>query len=1259
MTTYPGSLDSFTNPLSTDTLATAGGSTAVPHASQHANLNDAVLAIQTALGANLANVVLPARSISTTAPLTGGGGLSANRTLSLNIGSSLTTSTSNLIVDSTVVPYLANANTFTQPLTANSFIPTSSTVPANGIYLPSGNQIGFATNSTGSRLLIDALGQVSLGGATNSANLNLVKNITGATLYYGIRNFGVIQSDVTGTVYLHRTIASTAAASFTLTNLIHQEAFQSTFGAGSTVNNQFGFRVDSSMTGATNNYGFFGNLTAASNVWNFYTNGTAANYFAGQTTVGSTSLTLGSGSVAQQLGVVSGAATTVGAVIRGAASQTADLQQWQNSSGTVVSSVRNDGVIVANTGLLATGAAVWAGSYIANTQLASTPNSATVVGAIIRAAASQTANLQEWQNSAGTVLASIDSTGQLATPNINMGNLGGIYNASNGSYILFTYTAATFIPYGPTRVGVIVKGAASQTANLQEWQNSSGTVLASIDATGQGTFKSTTVTASSAAGVALTLVAASGQTANLLETAGGARITAAGNYFSAPGITARYTADFTAGAANVVAVTVVGAASQTANLQEWRSSAGTVLASIDSSGNVGIGTSSPSTYSSAYKTVNAIKNTDQLITTGAYWQSGIGQFAFINSSNADGVTGQPLVFQRGSSESMRIDSAGLVGIGTAPSGAMLHVVNNTAGNVGTIIKGAASQTGDLLQIQNSAGTKSVFVDANGALGIGVTAVASGQALEVAANGSTGVYPVRFTNLNTGSNTTKLAGILFGGYDTASASKPTGDISVGPSDSNYVTSFMRFSTRTSDVVTERMRIDSSGNVGIGTTTPSGKLDVSGTINILDGSSSFTVPSNSVGGGGVIFRGDSNSASRWFQIVSNTSAYGLLDFTASSTNANTGLTSKMVLTSTGNLGIGTTTPAAKLDVNGSINATNYNMAGKNYIINGGFDYWQRATSGTYAGSAPANYLADRWLVGTQTGAGVQQEVISQVVDSTTGENYMQLTQYKASGFSGGFSRLITIIEASQTTFLRGQTVTLSWQAATPATANGTTAVPYTGSWYVFANYDTNDSTINQGAFTSTDASIVGTGITSSLWRAGGVTSTSWTTYSMTFTVPTNARRLSIGFFNNNTSGSNNSALMFRRVQLELGSTATPFSRAGGTIDGELAACQRYYYRTATGTTLQNIGQGFAKSTTVVLAQVQLPVTMRSNPSTSIDAANLAVYNGTTSAVSSATVATIATSPNCVTVDCTGTGFTINTPYQLLTNTTAAYIGFSAEL
>lgn len=47
-TQYPNSLDNFVNPTPIDTL----NSTTVPHAQQHANLNDAVEAMQTVLGIN-------------------------------------------------------------------------------------------------------------------------------------------------------------------------------------------------------------------------------------------------------------------------------------------------------------------------------------------------------------------------------------------------------------------------------------------------------------------------------------------------------------------------------------------------------------------------------------------------------------------------------------------------------------------------------------------------------------------------------------------------------------------------------------------------------------------------------------------------------------------------------------------------------------------------------------------------------------------------------------------------------------------------------------------------------------------------------------------------------------------------------------------------------------------------------------------------------------------------------------------------------
>jgi hypothetical protein len=239
---------------------------------------------------------------------------------------------------------LGTANTFTQPQTANSFIVTSSTVPTNGVYLPAANTLGLATNS-GVRMQIDPSGFISIGGGIGtSATIRIGKTITGGTSAYVINTRGVIQSDVTDTTYVFNSNPDTAAAAFTLTNLFHfNAAGLSSIGASSAVTSQYGFVVSAGMTGGTNNYGFFGALAAASNRWNAYMNGTAANYFAGQTTVGSTSLTLGATSVAQQFGVVSTAATNIAMVVRGAASQSGDLFQAQNSAGTVLAKIDSSG----------------------------------------------------------------------------------------------------------------------------------------------------------------------------------------------------------------------------------------------------------------------------------------------------------------------------------------------------------------------------------------------------------------------------------------------------------------------------------------------------------------------------------------------------------------------------------------------------------------------------------------------------------------------------------------------------------------------------------------------------------------------------------------------------------------------------------------------------------------------------------------------------------------------------------------------------
>jgi hypothetical protein len=117
-------------------------------------------------------------------------------------------------------------------------------------------------------------------------NLRVQKNITGGTSAYGVLSAGTVQSDVTGTAQYYTTTASTVATAFTLTTLVHYRANQSTIGAGSSVTNQYGFWADTTITGATNNYGFTGSIAAAAGSWNLYMVGTAKNYLAGDLGIG-------------------------------------------------------------------------------------------------------------------------------------------------------------------------------------------------------------------------------------------------------------------------------------------------------------------------------------------------------------------------------------------------------------------------------------------------------------------------------------------------------------------------------------------------------------------------------------------------------------------------------------------------------------------------------------------------------------------------------------------------------------------------------------------------------------------------------------------------------------------------------------------------------------------------------------------------------------------------------------------------------------
>lgn len=112
------------------------------------------------------------------------------------------------------------------------------------------------------------------------------RNVTGSTVASSMTLEGFVQSDVTSLAIGSNVTAQTAAASFTLSSYRLHQAQQGIFGAGSSITSQFGFFADSTLTGATNNYGLYSAIAAGTNRYNFYAAGTAANYFAGVTGIG-------------------------------------------------------------------------------------------------------------------------------------------------------------------------------------------------------------------------------------------------------------------------------------------------------------------------------------------------------------------------------------------------------------------------------------------------------------------------------------------------------------------------------------------------------------------------------------------------------------------------------------------------------------------------------------------------------------------------------------------------------------------------------------------------------------------------------------------------------------------------------------------------------------------------------------------------------------------------------------------------------------
>jgi len=322
----------------------------------------------------------------------------------------------------------------------------------------------------------------------------------------------------------------------------------------------------------------------------------------------------------------------------------------------------------------------------------------------------------------------------------------------------------------------------------------------------------------------------------------------------------------------------------------------------------------------------------------------------------------------------------------------------------------------------------------------------------------------------------------------------------------------------------------------------------------------------------------------------------------------------------------------------------LAGKNKIINGDFSVWQRGTS--FSNPAINAYTADRIIQGNNA-SGVafvdSQQVFTPGTAPVAGYEsaYFYRRNVTTAGSGGQYNFIQQRIEDIRT--LAGQTVTFSfWAKADSARTVSVSLTQNSGSGGTGgANFNSSNITL----------------------------STAWTRYSITTTL-TSLSGVTIGTSSYlavvlNMPINTTMTIDTWGWQVEAGSVATPFTTASGTLQGELALCQRYYQRINNNPSgYGGFGSGFASATTNVRIDCFLPVQMRALPS-AIDYSTLSstfsLFNGTAQFTPSAiTYNSNESYVNIVHLDFTVSGATQYAPFKgFFQAASAGYIGFSAEL
>jgi len=352
---------------------------------------------------------------------------------------------------------------------------------------------------------------------------------------------------------------------------------------------------------------------------------------------------------------------------------------------------------------------------------------------------------------------------------------------------------------------------------------------------------------------------------------------------------------------------------------------------IDSSGNVGIGTTTVSDPLHIAATDPAIRFEDT--------SSGISGYSRIFTDNNNAMTfdidagnnrgSSAAIFKVDGTEAMRIDSSGNVGIGTSSprnaSGFVGLTLDDTSGSFvdfndsgARVLTISGNATGNDINTVTAIplrfktnNSERMRIDGSGNVGIGTTSPSAQLSLHgdvsTAYDGtgiSSATYQQHIVNTNNDANTGAF--LALSSNDNGTGTAVIGSIGGSTLKDSQLVFLTRDGSASGDPVAERMRIDSSGNVGIGvvpsTTNYADWLFIGSAGNSIFGASNdMNMTANAYYNSNWTY-GTSTAASRYQQ----TSGQHIWSYAASGTAGNTiSFTEAMRIDSSGNLLVGKTT------------------------------------------------------------------------------------------------------------------------------------------------------------------------------------------------------------------------------------------------------------------------------------------------------------------------------------------------------------------